>query len=319
MKNELMRNLSVAEARIQYDAQVKKVLSQKVILAWILRRTVDGFAGLEIQDIIPYIEGEPEISSVAVNPGETNPEQVSGMSGEDKVPGEGVVYYDIRFFVYRPDKKEKVKILLNVETQKDFWPGYRIETRGIFYASRMISAQLGTEFSIPDYNGIKKVVSIWICMNASKRVGNAISEYRIRKKDLVEGIPDIPEAYDKISVVLITLNEETDAKDETLRMLNTLLSPIKEAREKRKKLEEDFHISMEGNVGKEMDIMCNLSGYVWSQGVEKGIEKGAEKEKKATAERMLRSGRLTHAEIASFTGLTEEKIREVEEELMIHA
>lgn len=314
MKNELMRNLSVAEARIQYDAQVKKVLSQKVILAWILRRTVDGFKYLEIQDIIPYIEGEPEISSVAVNPGETNPEQISGMSGEDKVPGEGVVYYDIRFFAYRPDKKEKVKILINVEAQKDFWPGYRIETRGIFYASRMISAQLGTEFSIPNYNGIKKVVSIWICMNASKRAGNAISEYCIRKMDLIKGIPDIPRAYDKLSVILITLNEETGTKEPLLQMLNTLLSPVKGAMEKKKRLEEDFHVNMEGNVGKELDIMCNLSGYVWSR----GVEKGAEKEKKETAERMLCSGRLTYAEIASFTGLTEEKIREIEKELMLH-
>ena len=151
-------------------------------------------------------------------------------------------------------------------------------------------------------------------MNASKRAGNAISEYRIQKKDLVTGIPDIPRAYDKLSVVLVTLNEEMKTKDETLRMLNTLLSPVKGYKEKRKKLEEDFYINMEGNVGKELDIMCNLSGYVWSR----GVEKGAEEEKKETAERMLCSGRLTYAEIASFTGLTEEKIREIEKELMLH-
>ena len=40
--------------------------------------------------------------------GETNPEQVRSMSGEDKVPGEDVVYYDISFFIYRPDKKDKM-------------------------------------------------------------------------------------------------------------------------------------------------------------------------------------------------------------------
>ena len=56
--------------------------------------------------------------------------------------------------------------------------------------------------------------------------------------------------------------------------------------------------------------MCNLSGDVWSRGVEK--------EKKETAERMLRSGKLSYEEIASFTGLEEEKIREIEKELMIH-
>ena len=104
MKNELERALSAAKERVQYDAQVKKVLASKQILAWILRRTVDGFAGMEIRDIIPCIEGEPEISLVPVNPGETNrkrkePEQISGSGCEDKVPDEGAVYYDIRFYV----------------------------------------------------------------------------------------------------------------------------------------------------------------------------------------------------------------------------
>lgn len=274
MQNELVRTLSAAEAKIQYDAQVKKVLAQKEILAWILRRTVDGFAGMEISDIIPYIEGDPDISSVAVNPGESDTEQIRGMPNEDRIPGEGTIYYDIRFFAYRPDREEKVRILLNLEAQKNFWPGYRIETRGIFYAARMISAQLGTEFSIPDYNGIKKVVSIWLCMDAGIRAGNAISEYHLQKNDLVKGIPDRPEAYDKISVVLITLNEDKKTEDELLKLLNTLLSPRLKTAEKKRTLSEEFGIGMEGNAGKEVGLMCNLSGYVEEKGVEKGIEMG---------------------------------------------
>ncbi len=37
------------------------------------------------------IEGEPEISTVRVNPGETN-ETISGLPNENKVQGEGSVY-----------------------------------------------------------------------------------------------------------------------------------------------------------------------------------------------------------------------------------
>lgn len=50
----------------------------------------------------------------------------------------------------------------------------------------------------------------------------------------LEGIPDIPEAYDKMSVVLITLDGEKDTEEPLLRMLNTLLSPLKSAGEKKK-------------------------------------------------------------------------------------
>ncbi len=315
MENELSRVLSAAEAKVQYDAQVKKVLSQKVILAWILRGTVEGFGGMEIDEIIPYIEGEPEIASIPVNPGEVKTEQVSGMPNEDKVPNEGTIYYDIRFFANRPDKKGKVRILVNLEAQKDFWPGYRIETRGIYYAARMISAQLGTEFSTPHYNGIKKVVSIWLCMNAGKKSGNAISEYSIRKKDIVKGIPDVPEAYDKISVVLITLDAKKETDEKLLQMLNVLLSSGLKSEEKKQKLEEGFGINFKGNAGKEVSLMCNLSEYVEEQGIEKGYGLGAKDEKIETAKRMIKGNKLDYADIASFTELPEETVRKLAKEM----
>ena len=123
MKNELARDLSLAEGKHQYDNQVKRVLSNKIILAWI--------------------------------------------------------YYDIRFSAYLETRKERIRLLINVEAQKAFYPGYSLTTRGIFYGARMISAQKGTEFAGRDYDNIRKVYSIWICMNAPDYIGNAISKYRI--------------------------------------------------------------------------------------------------------------------------------------------
>ena len=89
------------------------------------------------------------------------------------------------------------------------------------------------------------------------------------------------------------------------------MSPEKGAAEKKKELEKDFRISMEGKAGKEMELMCNLSGYVFEQGVEK--------EKRKTAERMLRSGRFTCEEIASFTELPKKTVRKIEKKLMVQA
>ena len=129
-----------------------------------------------IAEIKKCIGDDIQISKVRVSPGMTNtpePEKISGGAQEDKVPGEGEVYYDIRFSVYLPGQKEKVKMIINVEAQKDSYPGYEIPSRGIYYGARMISAQKGTEFSGSDYDRIKKGYSIWICMNAPDHIGNA--------------------------------------------------------------------------------------------------------------------------------------------------
>ncbi len=276
MKNELAGDIGLAAGKSQYDAQCKRVLANKVILAWILKYTVKEFRSMSIRQIKKCIGNDILISKVRVEPGNTNvpePEKIIGESEEDKVPGEGGIYFDIRFSVYLPEKNEKIKMLINVEAQKDFHPGYGIPSRGVFYAARMISAQKGIEFSGSDYDKIKKVYSIWICMNAPDYIGNAVSEYSILKTDHIPGIPDQKSAYDKISVVQICLNPKSEKGNRLTEMLNVLLSTKMKVDEKIKILEEDFQIPMEREMGKELNQMCNLSDYVEEIGIKKGIEK----------------------------------------------
>lgn len=277
MMNELARDLSYAKEKVQYDTQCKQVLSQKEILAWILQRTVKEFTNMAVSDIIPCIEGTPEVSSVPVNPGETNAEKISGMPNEDKVPDEGSIYYDIRFYVYAPVDREKIRMIINVEAQNSFYPGYDIVTRGIFYVSRMISAQLGTEFSDSEYDNIKKVYSIWVCMHSPQKIGNAISHYHMEKEDLLSGLPDIPKSYDKLSVIIIALNERVSSDDKFINMMNTLLSTQKTYQEKRSALENTYHISMSYNLGKELGKMDHVLDDVIEQKLAEGLSQGLER------------------------------------------
>ena len=71
MVNELSKALSVAEMKVQYDVQCRKVLAQKEVLAWILKNTAEEFQELSLEEIEGCIEGMPEIAAVGVNPGET--------------------------------------------------------------------------------------------------------------------------------------------------------------------------------------------------------------------------------------------------------
>ena len=317
MKNELAGDIGLAAGKSQYDAQCKRILANKVILAWILKYTVKEFRSMSIRQIKKCIGNDILISKVSVEPGKTNVpelEKIIGEAEEDKVPGEGEIYFDIRFSVYLPKKNEKIKMLINVEAQKDFRPGYEIPSRGVFYAARMISAQKGIEFSGSDYDKIKKVYSIWICMNTPDYIGNAVSEYSIVKKDHIPGIPDQKSAYDKISVVQICLNSKSEKGNRLTEMLNVLLSAKIRADEKIKILEEDFQIPMEREMGKELNQMCNLSDYVEEIGIEKGIEKGREKHLTEQIMKKIAKGK-TIPEIADALEEDEETIRRIVESL----
>ena len=313
MRNEFARNLDLAQAKIQYDEQCKKVLGDKNVLSWILQRTVREYAGMNREEIMKCIEGEPEIGSRRVNPGETNASQITGMANEDKVNEEGTIFYDIRFFAWIPKSREKIRLIINVEAQKKYHTGYSLTTRGVFYGARMISAQLGTEFEIPEYDKIKKVYSIWICMNAPQYIGNAISEYKLEKTDLIPGIPDRRKEYDELSVVMVCLNTKKETEDQFLGMLQTLFNTELAEKEKKERLEQEYEIQMENGFGKELSLMCNLSDTVEERGIQKGIEKGIEQGMEKGIEKgklemlfsLVRDHVLSSADAAKRVGMSE--------------
>ena len=71
MQSELSKTIDVADVKAQYDAQCKRVLSQREILARILKEVAEEFRGMELEEVAACIEGEPEISSVKAEPGKT--------------------------------------------------------------------------------------------------------------------------------------------------------------------------------------------------------------------------------------------------------
>lgn len=269
MTNELTKDIALADGKACYDAYCKRILANKPILTWILKFTVSEFAEMTFSQIRNCIDGDPEISSERIEPGYTN-SRITGEMNEDKIPDEGAVFFDIRFSVRIGEIRRQIKLIINIEAQKDFYPGYDIVTRGIFYGSRLISSQLGTEFSCSHYDDIKKVYSIWICMNAPAAIGNAISKYSIKKTDYVSGIPDRVKGYDKLSVIIICLNETSENQSQLTAMLNTLLSSRLPVKEKIQNLENKFQIKVNNDLGKELNQMCNLSDLVEERGMEKG-------------------------------------------------
>ena len=74
-----------------------------------------------------------------------------------------MIRFDIIFYVRMKDGLSQ--IIMNVEAQKDEPGKYGILNRAIFYVSRMISSQKERDFANSNYDDIKRVYSIWVCMN----------------------------------------------------------------------------------------------------------------------------------------------------------
>ena len=181
----IAEDIRVTDQNSQYDAACRRLLSDKTILAWIMKSCLAEYRDCDIKEIAEkYIEGTPQVHEVPVMPDETNAAKIRGVSNVDASRTEGTVIYDIRFLAVAPSNGELIQLIVNVEAQGQFYVGYPLIMRAIYYCSRMISAQYGTEFVHEEYQNIKKVYSVFICMDPPKNRRNSITRYRLTEENL---------------------------------------------------------------------------------------------------------------------------------------
>ena len=162
-----------------------------------------------------------------------------------------------------------------MEAQNDFYPGYPIIKRGIYYCCRMISSQYGREFTGSHYEKIKKVYSIWICMKPPKNRENTITRYRLVEEHLIGEATEPVRNYDLLSIIMLCLGgPDGENYDGILRMLDVLLSNETSEAEKRKILQNDYDIQMTQTMEREVSVMCNLSKGVREKGRAEGMTNG---------------------------------------------
>ena len=309
MNTELKSAVMATDRDAQYDNSAKRLIAHKIILARILVKTVEEFKGMDPLEVAALIEGLPYISAVPVEPGLTNAvhfqngQRLVGFNTENQELNEGLVRFDIVFYVRMKDGLSQ--IIINVEAQKDEPGEYEILNRAVFYVSRLISSQKERDFENSSYDDIKCVYSIWICMNMEE---NTMSHIHLTKEDLI-GSYEWKGNLALLNIIMIGLAKELPEHDETYelhRLLGALLSRELTVDEKLDIIGKEYDIPLEENFRKDMNTMCNLS-----QGVkEEGIAIGRAEGEAGLITKMYKNG-LSIELIASATDKTIEEVKTI--------
>ena len=285
MIRELKNAVSASGKEAQYDEHAKNIAGQKFIIANILAKSVEAFRGMKPKDIIPYIEGEPYISKVPVEPGltnaarEENGQRVVGFNTENQEIHEGLVRFDVICYVRLPSSEDGEgplsQIIINLEMQKDQPREYQILNRAVFYVSRQISAQKERDFTGSHYDDIKSVYSIWICMNMEE---NSMSHIHLTKEDMMGNQP-WRGGLDLFHIVMIGIGKDLPGQEESYelhRFLGTIFSQKLAVEEKLHIMKTEYDISEEEDFREDVNEMCNLGEGIMEEGIAIGMEKGRE-------------------------------------------
>ena len=306
MENQLAHAITQTEYDLSYDKAAKKLLANKQILAQIMKNCVNEYSACSVDEIAEkYIEGTPEVGTVGVHVDDTNrpkktSDVIAGSNNEDSTLTEGTINYDVRFDAIAPasegsaEQKDVIRLIINVEAQTAFNPGYPLTKRAIYYCSRMISAQHGPIFTNSEYGKIRKVYSIWVCTHPTKEFQNTLIRYSIRPEQLIGNAVEKSENYTGI-----------------VKFMDVLLSSSRAATEKKKILEEEFGVAMNEDLEREVLVMCNLSQGVKAEGISIGEMRMLVKQ--------VRKGRVTIEEAAEDAGMTVEEFKKILENTPLQA
>ena len=270
------------EARL--DANCKNLLSCKGIAAFVMKSTIKEYENLSLDEISALIIGEPEVSERLVD---DIPEQIQTKDSESSSSNDGLIRYDVVFDARLPGGNDAAKIIIDVEAQNAFKPKYHLLTRATYYVGRLLSEQKETIFHNSDYNLIRKVYSIWLCINPNKEARNVINRYELQEECLFGDFHFPKESYDKMCIVMACLGAK-DSKNDFVRLFSSIFNAKVPTTEKLQ-LAQECGITITKEIEGGIETMCNYSDYVYDQGKTEGKAEGEATGKIKTLLRSIRS------------------------------
>lgn len=216
------------------------------------------------------------------------PDKLNEKNVESKSTNEGTIYYDVLFDIGMPGgKSPPSRVIVDIEAQNHFNPGYSMLKRGSFYCGRMISAQKETVFRNSDYNKLQKVYSIWLCIAPDEKVRGVCNTYSMSETCLAKEHHFPKKQYDNFCIIIACLQDKQSANN-MVRFFSSVFDndmPVEEKLD----LARECGLQVTADVKEGINQMCNYSDYV----EQKGIEKGRIETLSESVVKLVRSGTLT--------------------------
>ncbi len=261
-----------------YDEYCKKILSNKQVLAYILKTCAAEFETVSLTEIPKYIEQRSSINRLTA--------PIEGMSREDHSVSGAEIIYDILAQVRIPDsdQRKNISLIINLEAQSNDQVPYPLLSRGIYYGSRLLARQKNREvgFEHSDFQDLMKVYSIWVVMNTSKKKEGVLNRYTLKEECFGKEYHFPQKDYDKLAIVMIYPKQEYDVNDDEhslMELLHILFQSTMPSVEKKRQLQENYGIQMTRELETEVESVCNLSQVFVDQGRAEGLKKGKAEER----------------------------------------
>lgn len=309
--NKIDKNLKEGN-KWQYDGKAKTVLRNRQVLACILSCAIEELKGKPLDEIAALIENDIDVN-IPVEPGKTNTyvqSDIHGLSNEDEAECEGKIIYDVKFYA-RLANNFTSQVIINIEAQRRSSLSYPLMNRAIFYASRLISSQKKIEFQKDEYNRIKPVYTIWLCMN---RAEDCLSYARICNQ-AIYGNCDWEGSTDLINIIFIGLK---NVQSDILEIPNGISNMHKALDAmfscnltdiERQNILKKYGVNLPDSIKEELNDMCGLGQSFYDDGQESKV--------KEVIKNLVLRGKDTEEEIAQIVNLPVEQVIQIEKELQI--
>ena len=145
--------ISCYDDKKAYDMYCKKLLSNKQILAYVMKGCIPEYADIPLKDIPSYIE----MSSIKNTAEYEHIDDKQIEVTDEAIPG-AQIKYDIQFEAVIPSKQmesdqntpseKRLRLIINLESQAEDNPGYPLIKRALYYCSRLMARQKHPRLSL---------------------------------------------------------------------------------------------------------------------------------------------------------------------------
>lgn len=253
----------IPDGKSTLDANAKRILKYREVLARILKYAVPDFMNDDISDLVERI---------AKDPGNSDYAQITDIECDHS--GMVSIKFDLRTSA---TTSAGCEVIIDVEPQNKYRPSvkgstrtYSLAQRGMYYISRLIAGQLGVNNL--RYNTLKKCYSIWLIFDTSISEPQVLDYKMTEQSGKVTTVSQrLSEEIDLAELIFITMDKNLTSTQDIFRFLNALFLNKVE-------LSEFIPVTESTQtIYKEVYSMCDIGKWRYNQGIEQGIEQGEEK------------------------------------------